>query len=229
MGWQPVAFTLLEIVGGVSGAGLFIYDGSPAEGSLVLAMVPTATEDAFGNAAPAIFNVGVWSNTGALLQHFGIDSNGRTYWADDTGMTTIYGDGETGVLQVGQVVYMAPGDISTPETWHYVGAAGQPAFGTGWSNRGAPWANVAFRLLPSPANEVEIMGWAHVAATGDLDVFTLPAGYIPASMTSIIGWDVTGNAAFRFNVDTSGLVSAAVGTLPDTGFFMLYGRVSLDI
>ncbi len=75
-------------------------------------------------------------------------------------------------------------NVGFPETWHYVGAASGlgTAFGAAWGNAGGGFSNLAFRKLASPANEIEIQGT--IATTGiapNNNVFTLPAGYIPAN------------------------------------------------
>jgi hypothetical protein len=75
-------------------------------------------------------------------------------------------------------------NAGTPETWHYVGAASGlgTAFGAAWGNAGGGFANLAFRKLASPANEVEIQGTISTTGTApNNNVFTLPAGYIPTN------------------------------------------------
>lgn len=117
---------------------------------------------------------------------------------------------------------------SVKEVWHYVGNSGQPAFGTGWSNRGSPFVTLAFRKVASPANEVEIRGWCAVAAVADTTVFTLPTGYSPASEQSIFGWSTTGKAFEQFNIASNGIVICADANLIDAGNWYFYGIISLD-
>ena len=79
------------IIFGTTG-GLFIYNGTPGRGTLILAAKGQAGTDPTGlNTVPAVFNVGVWdATTGILKQHFGIDPSGNLYLADAAGNTRIY-------------------------------------------------------------------------------------------------------------------------------------------
>ena len=66
----------------ISGVFLLYSSAIPAKGNLVVAFAPIAAGvDAVGNVYPQGFNFGVWDNTGALKQHFGIDANGAVYIA----------------------------------------------------------------------------------------------------------------------------------------------------
>lgn len=87
------------------------------------------------------------------------------------GGTTIYGAN----------IYAAQPGVSpfTPENWHYVGSAGNPAFGSGFANVGGGAAELAFRAL-GDQGMVAINGY--VSSTGaQAVVFTLPTAYIPNS------------------------------------------------
>jgi hypothetical protein len=68
------------------------------------------------------------------------------------------------------------------DMWHEIGAAGEPAFGAGFSNLGDPHATAAFYL--DPIGEVHFKGTivCPTAASGQR-IFTLPEGYRPASKT----------------------------------------------
>lgn len=69
----------------------------------------------------------------------------------------------------------------TPDTWHYVGATGEPAFGTNWSNFGV------FPEMPARF-KIDITGTVHIQGrvknSGNLTatsvIFTLPSGYRPS-------------------------------------------------
>ena len=70
------------------------------------------------------------------------------------------------------------------EDWHYVGEAGEPAFGTSWSNAAAD-NNLAFRIRE--AGVVDIQGYVENTAAPTAptsgSLFTLPAGYRPSAKT----------------------------------------------
>ena len=65
----------------------------------------------------------------------------------------------------------------TWEDWHYVGEAGEPAFGTDWTNVGTPWPAMAFRHRE--AGVVDLIGTVEAGATAAGTLFTLPVGYRP--------------------------------------------------
>jgi hypothetical protein len=86
----------------ISSAGAFFYSGTPAKGTLVLAITNAAGTDPYGNVYDALFNAGQWSpSTGALLQHFGVDDDGNVYLADATGATRIFMDPAETVIAIG--------------------------------------------------------------------------------------------------------------------------------
>ena len=97
MGWQGNVFQVLIVVSGPNFTGFFVYNGAPAKGSLVAAIVaPGTTSDPFGNAVNAVANFGHWNAAGTLLQHFGIDVNGFTYLVNNSGNTVILGQSTDG-------------------------------------------------------------------------------------------------------------------------------------
>jgi hypothetical protein len=69
----------------------------------------------------------------------------------------------------------------TPDIWHKVGTAGEPALGSGWlMNAGGP--PVAFKKFPD--GMVRVRGYVNFAAGDGGVVFTLPAGYRPPGTSS---------------------------------------------
>lgn len=76
-----------------------------------------------------------------------------------------------------------PGDsVTVPmDTWHQVGAAGEPAFGTNWSHYdgGTTFGIAGFRK--DPLGRVKLKGQvkSSTAITAGSTIFTLPAGYRP--------------------------------------------------
>ena len=71
------------------------------------------------------------------------------------------------------------------EPWHEVGAAGEPAFNTGWSNYGGGYETMAFRKTPD--GRVHLKGNVKAAAGANQVVFALPVGYRPANHFMGIG------------------------------------------
>lgn len=63
----------------------------------------------------------------------------------------------------------------TMDSWHNVGAIGEPAFAGAWTNFGGGEANVGFRKLPD--GRVVLRGLAKAGTTSP--IFTLPLGYRP--------------------------------------------------
>ena len=101
MGWTGNVFQVLIVVSGPNFTGFFVYNGTPAKGNLVAAIVaPGTTNDPFGNTVGAVANFGTWSAvTGALLQHFGIDQFGNTYLANTAGLTVVQGASGDGSMR----------------------------------------------------------------------------------------------------------------------------------
>jgi len=66
----------------------------------------------------------------------------------------------------------------TPERWHYVGAAGEPAFVNGWTNYGSGHTRLRFRREGWDVVRIEgIIG--NPGMTNGAHVFVLPVGYRP--------------------------------------------------
>lgn len=123
----------------INSAGMFLYSGTPAKGSLIMAVSPAVGTDAFGNNYGQGFNVGTWSaSTGNMLQHFGIDDNGNVYVASSTGATVAYIQSSTGAFltytSAGQaagtlISSVSPVDSTDPFGNHYL--SGMTSYGGG--------------------------------------------------------------------------------------------------
>ena|SRR6478735_10384797 len=68
-------------------------------------------------------------------------------------------------------------NLPTPENWHEVGAAGEPAFQIGYANSGGSFETVAF--YKDPEGVVHLKGSA--TGAGPAVIFQLPVGYRPAN------------------------------------------------
>lgn len=120
------------------------------------------------------------------------------------------------------------------DPWHYVGDATTglgTSFGTGWANRGAPWANLAFRKIAS--SRIEIVGGITVGTAGTT-VFTLPTGYRPISQQSINYFVVAGNTGNitnepLLNVASTGVVSQNGISTPSATAAWVHDTFSLDV
>ena len=130
------------------------------------------------------------------------------------------------------LVAVEPGTADTPESWHYVGSAGQPAFGSGWSNVGSPNEDLAYKLL-TEKNAVWIKGYVNNAtAANTASIFTLPTGYRPNSqqfftMTEDPNSTITLKALL---VTTAGVVELAPGLgTAGQGNYLIDCIMSLDI
>jgi hypothetical protein len=95
------------------------------------------------------------------------------------------------------------GNATVPmDTWHVVGAAGEPVFANSWVNFGGANATLAFRK--DPLGKVKLRGTIKGGANGTA-VFALPVGYRPPA-------DVTFAVETMSGTNTAyGSVSAATG------------------
>lgn len=104
-----------------------------------------------------------------------------------------------------------PSVVGTPqgsfvsEDWHYVGEAGEPAFGSGWANAAAD-RNLAFRIRE--AGIVDIQGYIEntnaPSAPSSPAFFTLPSGYRPSADT------FQGLIAIESDEPSDGYIAASV-------------------
>jgi hypothetical protein len=96
-----------------------------------------------------------------------------------------------------------------PEDWHEVGAAGEPAFGTGWFNYTAsPLFNTA-AFFKDPFGVVHIKGLVVRPSGPSTLIFTLPAGYCPAKQEIMVA-DGT-NVHNRIDIWEEGGIYIAAG------------------
>lgn len=130
-------------------------------------------------------------------------------------------------LDVAPAATAPPARPAGTEPWNYVGAAGQPAFGAGWSNFGGGFAHLAFRFVAAPSRCVQVKGEVTHTAAASQTIFTLPAAYVPASsqqftcMTSasgVVGVEVSAAGAVELLVAPAAIVTHNVDLM-----------VSLDI
>jgi hypothetical protein len=108
------------------------------------------------------------------------------------------------------------------DTWHQVGAAGEPAFAALWANFNASNDGmVGFRK--NPDGKVQIKGIAQISAGGGTTVFTLPVGYRPVRPWRFCVAGMGGPTYFVVNVD---------GTVTQqnvTGYYSLTANAWYDL
>jgi hypothetical protein len=79
--------------------------------------------------------------------------------------------------------------VAAADSWHSVGATGEPAFANGWHNSTAPDRPAQFRK--DALGQVVLRGYV-TAGTGGTTAFTLPAGYCPTAQVAVAsmsnGW-----------------------------------------
>jgi hypothetical protein len=72
--------------------------------------------------------------------------------------------------------------LEAVDSWHVIGATGEPAFSSGWSNLGGGWPDAAFKKLPNGLvifrGLILCSSWAVYSSP-----FTLPVGYRPGFNT----------------------------------------------
>ena len=95
--------------------------------------------------------------------------------------------------------------LAAGEAWHYVGEAGEPAFGSGWANAAAD-RNLAFRIRE--AGIVDIQGYIEntnaPSAPSSPAFFTLPVDYRPSADT------FQGLIAIESDEPSDGYIAASV-------------------
>lgn len=116
-------------------------------------------------------------------------------------------------VQAGTGVGSSPGSAavatvsSTPEPWHTVGNAGEPAFANSWThNAGNQYGRAQFRKT-ADGMHVEMRG-SLTGGTNNATAFTLPAGYRPGKNQYLInhGYNGTGSTLTRTVVQSDGQV-----------------------
>lgn len=107
--------------------------------------------------------------------------------------------------------------LQSPEPWHVVGATGEPAFQSGFSNYGGGYSTAAFCRMPD--GTVRLKGtFKNAGSAVTSAIFTLPAGYRPLE---ILSFPAQCNNAFgEVRVTSAGGIAVVVG---NTTFLSLDG------
>lgn len=106
-------------------------------------------------------------------------------------------------IEIRRVLSLLPSD----DIWHEIGASGEPAFATNWSNNTNNTAAFRFR----DGKVVEFKGDL-ISTVGTLPqtMFTLPAAYQPSQMAILMG--SSANLWATIHVQTNGNVDVINGT-----------------
>jgi hypothetical protein len=111
-----------------------------------------------------------------------LNFGGPVYFNGTTDYVEVFVWFTNGVISNGNGTHFAAEPAGAPgalalDTWHLVGAAGEPAFAAGVSNAGGAEAPLAFRK--DAFGRVAVRGAVVVPSTTNSQIFTLPAGYRP--------------------------------------------------
>jgi len=103
-------------------------------------------------------------------------------------------------MQIGQV---------TMDTWHLIGASGQPTFVSGWTNYGGGYNPGGYRKFPDGKVKLKGLISASSAQSAGAVIFTLPAGYRPPAR-QLKECETSGTNGARIDILTDGSVSPQV-------------------
>lgn len=95
-----------------------------------------------------------------------------------------------------------------PESWHDIGAGGEPAFANSWTNYGGAYAPAGF--YKDPGGLVHLRGAVKSGSSPSATVFTLPAGYLP-SHTVVQPSVASGGTLAAIEITSAGVVAASTG------------------
>jgi len=215
----------------INASGTFIYDGAPAAGNLIATDTSADGTDAFGNTyLGGRIN---YINNGLSYDAVGFQGGTVSFWNSPTfnGVYTLeasifYASGTAleivtqlangniiiGPAATGTVIFPAGTDpivankSGAAESWQSMNTRG---YQNGWTDAGV--GNVGgYRLIPSPANEVELRGELTGGTLADNTVIiNLPNAYHP-SVLQVLPLLIPGAGAvanMRLNINTNGNVT----------------------
>jgi hypothetical protein len=155
--------------------------GTPGPAGTAGATGPTGPTGATGPGVPTGGTTGQVLNKKTATDY-------DTQWSNPTGgagLPEVY-IGDNQPTRQAEVLWMdtdeaAPATLNvTMDTWHYVGAAGEPAFLNSWTGTFTGTVLNAPRFRKYPNGKVRIVGQFSGGATGTV-AFVLPVGYRPAN------------------------------------------------
>jgi Collagen triple helix repeat (20 copies) len=127
------------------------------------------------------------------------------------------------------------GGSVTMDTWHLIGAAGNPAFVGGWihydTGSASPVGGGSYQLVgyrKDPLGRVYLKGLVGASGTPTAArIFTLPAGYWPPRSVILDTSDV-GTSLCRIDINTNGDVVYAGGPAAGAGMYVPLDHLSFD-
>jgi hypothetical protein len=184
---------------------LIKHDGSTVDAGNVRG--PQGIPGVAGPTGPGINWRGTWNPGTAYAVGDGVYYLGTSYRRLVAGTTATTPDADVTNWGVVALKGTDGAPSNTPiEAWHFVGAAGEPAFQNGWVNYDATRL-VRYRKFPD--GRVRLSGLLKNGVAGSI-AFTLPAGYRP---TQEGYYSVVSNGAFgAVIIDAAGQVTPAIGS-----------------
>jgi hypothetical protein len=183
------AARMLEIEAACIVAGAVSLGPGPTTDHLILTKHDGSTVDAgnvrgpqgipgnVGPTGPGITWRGTWNPGTAYTVGDGVVYNGSSYRRSVSGTTATLPDVDATNWSLMAQKGTDGAPSNTPiEAWHFVGAAGEPAFQNGWVNYDATRL-VRYRKYPD--GRVRLSGCSRTVSAGSV-AFTLPAGYRPS-------------------------------------------------
>lgn len=241
--------------------GVFVYSPTTGLNNLIVSMASAGGTDAFGNNFPqgfACYNPAANSVAQLINGSLNLIPNSVANWLADVGLSVITiassnkqaagmiaTDGTTADISGfdlfpdaspliitrlnNQLVACDPstavGSPSVPETWHLM----TPLL-NGWVTQ-AGLVVCKYRLVPSPAKTVEIIGALTATAATSTTFFTLPANYRPLNVQQfacVASAGVPAGTGPGINCDTAGNLSLNHGTIGAANNYQFHGFIALD-
>lgn len=159
--------------------------------------------------------------SGDANPRFTVRTDGQLFWGPGNAGTDtrLY---RSGVAELSADTIKA--NVSgSAEAWHGMTLL------NGFANRGAGFAAASYRLVPSPANTVQLVGQVTAGGASGTVMATLPAGYRPTTEQPFWAYNNTSNVALLGTVGTNGNVTLFGSSLAASNVCQFSGLVSLDL
>lgn len=133
-------------------------------------------------------------------------------------------------LYITSAIYQDTNDFSTKGIWEQFTV---PGYQNGWTDLGGAFVRGQFRLVGSPANSLELVGFLKPSATRGIGtvIVNLPVGYRPASSHRImieVDSTTAGAETPALGIDSTGNISLATALTVGVNFVYLNTIIPLD-